>query len=217
MTYKINPRTDKPQNAMLTDGHRNFLRDASGYASSTQSDYYGAIVRGVWNTFQDFNLLVEELPDDKRREIFDVEHGMSDDRELLEALMNTIAFIYDGVGGVPKFEYILESGVAKGEHGLHIGQEKPPVDVELRVKHRQPNAGDLIEVGERLQSREIGDLSRFELATFFHHMILCDPEFDDRVEMLIEDLQNRDTAESTAWENLNYSNLAEDDESRQDG
>lgn len=109
--YRVNPRTEKPRNAMLTEGQRAFLEsDGSGYELGTQSEYRRSIRESVINTILDFTLLLEEWEESEREDVFR-ETNIDDD--LRDGLASFIALLFLEKRSQSEFESLLSTGVNK--------------------------------------------------------------------------------------------------------
>lgn len=182
-TYKQNKR-NKPEPAMLSNAHREYLRsDGTGYASSTQSDYEKAIARRVFNTYLDFSLLIEQLPKDRRVEIFDIGYPPADDDEeekqevaannLHDGLNDTIAFLFlllenehrspgmhDQIRQLT-FRRVLTAGVSKAVKQLEDWSWPwlPTVDVDFNVQTNEPEWADVNRVIDKIAAGNADELS----------------------------------------------------------
>lgn len=188
-TYKIG-KDGKRETATLSNGHRKYLLgDRSGYASGTQTDYEKAIARRVFNTYLDFTTILDELPEHRRKEIFDIGHPPENDEQeaindekandLQDGLVDMIAFMFlllesedQPTGGHDRirqlrFRSVLESGVSKAVKELEEYEWPwiPSVNVDFNVEVNEPEAVDINRTVDKIAEGNVEELSGAEART----------------------------------------------------
>ena len=181
---------DEP-NSILTGAQRAFLRKSedereADYSRQARSHHRRQIADRTRQAFHDFALLYDELDEDERNRIFDIE-PIHDDvdgyNELRDALASTVAFLYRSLEGdvdsdtvrnrpfrVP-FETVLTEGLKRGEADRYDWGRKSRVEVDYGgvevIETTDPAA---LERGLRkLAARRRHELTESEMASILWH------------------------------------------------
>lgn len=120
---------DRPKAMLTKKERRGLINDWSGMSRQERSYHQREIVKRVKHSLLDFSLLYENLPENRRKEIFEVGDNPTDEEanQLLDGLIDTIAFFYLSLNGESDekgayyrplgrpFSSVLRPGVAKAE------------------------------------------------------------------------------------------------------
>lgn len=155
--------------SILTEKQRDFLNMSEEerheqYTKQQRSYYRRKIRQRIRAGLEDFQLLVDELPDTERDEIFAAASQRPRTPEysdLEEDVMHAIMFLYMGMGGESKFRWPLKDGVSNAEVALGNAEIAVDIDPEFTVDPvRDASLGevvDLVEEGDadRLSPRDL--------------------------------------------------------------
>lgn len=157
------------KNSLLTEKQREYLQTPprkrkDKYTKQERSYYRREIRERTRAALQDFSLLVDTLPEHERGEIFDVEWGSEEQRDLEQHLSDVIQFIYAGMKGRSWFKTILTAGVRNGEVELGNVENAFFVNVGFDVEHTSVNS--VSEAAEHIQNEDWGKLDPADLFAF---------------------------------------------------
>lgn len=170
----------------LTKTDREYLRGEKEY-DSKQARYSRrkSIRDGVRGALRDFRLLADELDDEEREQIFDVEPRSDELRELIQDVSKTVEFLYAGMGGEAGFRRPLKTGVANGE--LALGNVENALAVAPRFTLNRVYQPDKREIVDLVEAEEWERVSPPDLFTFVRLALTADAlDFDpirDRLDM----------------------------------
>lgn len=157
---------------VLSSADRAYLRGEAELSSVQSERNARARIRNrVYDGLVDFAVLVEHLPERDRELVFG-KRVSEEGTEAFDALVSTMAFLYDGVGRTDlDFETVLREGINVAE-----ADDDRAATIALDVTYHALDADQLrgkLERGESLSLTEIAylyeadDVSRDELAAYF--------------------------------------------------
>ena len=199
MSYKQG-RSEKAQNAMLTDKQREMLQNGGqGLTKQTQRDHHKQIKNRVYNTILDFELLLENWTEDNRNEVFE---DLMDENGSIEPLVDVFAFLYSAASQSGAFKDALTKGVRKAEYRKSTEGYPNVTQVDFSVESK-PKAG-FPAVEKYLEGPErIKDMSNSEAMFLIFAMHYDDQLSDDSVKQAVDTYQRMiDNRPSAALEEL---------------
>ena len=167
---------------ILSTADRAYLRGETTYASVQSERNARARIRDrTFEAVQDFELLVEALPDHDRGLVFEKRLGDLSGPAAFDALVSALAFLYRGVDDAGlDFETVLSEAVNVAEAG-----EGRAATVDLALTYERLSPEGLLhklEMGKELSLTELAylhdhdDVSRDRLARYLAD---DDPDIDD--------------------------------------
>lgn len=162
MSYRDNPRTDKPRNGMLTEDQRKFLRrEGKGYTEQNRRDYRRSIRDRIYNSVLDFRLLFDHWLDEEREEVFS---ELKQSEEGGEGLATMIAIFYLETRFTGEFNNLFGRGIRyaedymAGDSGTYQVTVKPVNEFVERV-----SIADAERAIEKFDKHGIRDLTEGEM------------------------------------------------------
>lgn len=201
MSWRDNPRTDKPRNGMLTEDQRTFLRrEGKGYTDQNRRDYRRSIRDRVYNSTLDFRLLLDHWSDEEQEEVFSELKQSEEGREGLAAM---IAIFYLETRFTGGFNHLFGRGIRNaedhmaGDSGTYQVSVKPVNEFVERV-----SIADAERAIEKFDKHGIRDLTEGEMRALLRLFSYQGYTKDDWEELRETQSEELDKRMDEMWEDV---------------